>query len=94
MYKLNQIIVNKKRYSPVGILFLVAANIIRIDNMADTAKRLSLYMITVILGLIFHSMVSIQLIYFLATKKNPFIFLKGMLQVNPKFQIKFDQFKF
>lgn len=70
-----------KRYSPVGILFLVATNIVKIDNMSETAKRLSLYMITVILGLVFHALVTIQFLYFLATRKNPLIFMKGMLQV-------------
>lgn len=67
-------------YSPLGILFLVAANILKIDNMAETAQRLSLYMITVIMGLAFHALVSVQFFYFLATRKNPFVFLKGMLQ--------------
>ena len=69
-------------YSPVGILFLVAANILKIDNMAETAERLSLYMVTVILGLTFHALVTMQVVYFLFVRKNPFNFLKGMLQVN------------
>lgn len=68
-------------YSPVGILFLVATNIVKIDNMAETAKRLSLYMVTVILGLIVHALFTIQMLYFLATRKNPLVFMKGMLQV-------------
>lgn len=67
-------------YSPVGILFLVAANILKIDNMAETAERLSLYMVTVIMGLAFHALVSMQVAYFLIVRKNPFNFLKGMLQ--------------
>ncbi len=62
-------------------MFLVATNIVKIDNMAETAKRLSLYMITVILGLIVHALFTIQMLYFLATRKNPLIFMKGMLQV-------------
>jgi len=67
-------------YSPFGILCLVAANIIKIENMADTAKRLSFYMITVIIGLAIHALITIQLCYFVVTRKNPFRFLKGMLQ--------------
>lgn len=67
-------------YAPVGILFLVSTNIMKIDNMAETASRLSIYMITVIIGLIIHSMITFQLLYFFITRKNPFRFLKGMLQ--------------
>lgn len=67
-------------YSPFGILCLVSSNIIKIDDMAKTASRLSIYMATVILGLIIHSMFTIQLLYFAITRKNPFKFLKGMLQ--------------
>lgn len=67
-------------YSPVGILFLVAANILKIDNMAETAQRLSLYMVTVIMGLAFHALVSMQVCYFIIVRKNPFVYLKGMLQ--------------
>jgi solute carrier family 1 (high affinity glutamate transporter) protein 2 len=67
-------------YSPFGIMCLVAGNIIKIENMGETAKRLSIYMITVIIGLIIHSMITVQTLYFLATRKNPFKFLKGMLQ--------------
>jgi Na+/H+-dicarboxylate symporter len=64
----------------VGILFLVAGNIIKIDNMSETAKRLSVYMITVIIGLVIHCLITVQLIYFVTTRKNPFKFLRGMLQ--------------
>ena len=72
----------------MGILFLVAANILKIDNMKETAERLSLYMITVILGLSFHALISMNMVYFLIVRKNPFIFLKGMLQVINKLNIK------
>jgi solute carrier family 1 (high affinity glutamate transporter) protein 2 len=67
-------------YSPFGILCLVAGNIIKIENMAETAQRLSIYMITVIIGLIIHALFTVQMLYFLTTRKNPFKFLKGMLQ--------------
>lgn len=67
-------------YSPFGILCLVAGNIMKIENMAETAKRLSIYMLTVIIGLIIHAMFTIQFIYFITTRKNPLKFLKGMLQ--------------
>lgn len=67
-------------YSPFGILCLVAGNIMKIENMSDTAKRLSIYMFTVILGLVIHALFTMQVLYFVLTRKNPFKFLKGMLQ--------------
>ena len=48
--------------------------------MTETAKRLSIYMITVIIGLIIHCLITVQTIYFVTTRKNPFKFLRGMLQ--------------
>jgi solute carrier family 1 (glial high affinity glutamate transporter), member 2 len=39
-----------------------------------------MYMLTVIIGLMIHALISIQLLYFFITRKNPFTFLKGMLQ--------------
>jgi len=48
--------------------------------MQETAERLSLYMFTVIVGLAFHALITMNLIYFIIVRKNPFVFLKGMLQ--------------
>ena len=48
--------------------------------MAETAKRLSVYMITVITGLTIHCLFTVQMIYFVTTRKNPFKYLRGMLQ--------------
>lgn len=83
-YSLNELIMKIIAiimwYSPVGILFLVAGNIIKIENMAETARRLSLYMATVIIGLVIHLCITVQSIYFVTTRKNPFRFFKGMLQ--------------
>jgi Na+/serine symporter len=69
------------RYAPFGILFLVTGKILEIDDMGHTARKLGLYMITVILGLLLHCMVTLCGLYFIITRKNPYKFYYGCLQV-------------
>jgi solute carrier family 1 (high affinity glutamate transporter) protein 2 len=51
-----------------------------IANISKTLSQLGLYMVTVIAGLAIHAVITLPLIYFLVTKKNPGTFFKGMLQ--------------
>uniref|UniRef100_A0A1I7YQX8 Amino acid transporter n=1 Tax=Steinernema glaseri TaxID=37863 RepID=A0A1I7YQX8_9BILA len=67
-------------YSPVGIASLIAAKILGIANLAETAKMLGIYMLTVIIGLAVHLFVTIPLIYFAISRKNPYKFMQGLLQ--------------
>nr|CAD7256438.1 unnamed protein product [Timema shepardi] len=67
-------------YSPFGILCLIAGKIMSIENLATTAQQLGLYMITVILGLMIHAIITLPGIYFFFTRKNPAVFFQGMLQ--------------
>ncbi|KAI0209105.1 Excitatory amino acid transporter 2 [Lamellibrachia satsuma] len=67
-------------YSPVGIMFLIAGKIMSIENLANTATQLGLYMFTVILGLLVHCCGTLTVMYFAITRKNPLVFLKGILQ--------------
>ncbi|CAG2066600.1 unnamed protein product [Timema podura] len=68
------------KYSPFGILCLIAGKIMSIENLATTAQQLGLYMITVILGLMIHAIITLPGIYFFFTRKNPAVFFQGMLQ--------------
>ena len=67
-------------YTPIGIASLISAKIMGIQNLGQTIQSLSLYMLTVIAGLIIHLFGTISLVYFVATRKNPYRFLKGLLQ--------------
>ncbi|XP_069696625.1 excitatory amino acid transporter-like isoform X1 [Periplaneta americana] len=67
-------------YSPFGILCLVAGKIMSIENLAATAQQLGLYMITVILGLLVHALITLPAIFYLFTRKNPAVFFRGILQ--------------
>lgn len=67
-------------YSPFGIMCLIAGKIMSITNLAATAQMLGLYMITVILGLLIHGVITLPTIYWLLTRQNPAVFFKGMMQ--------------
>ncbi|XP_054272055.1 excitatory amino acid transporter-like [Macrosteles quadrilineatus] len=67
-------------YAPFGIMCLIAGKIMGIDNLASTAKQLGMYMVTVIIGLLIHAVITLPVIYFMLTRKNPATFFRGMLQ--------------
>lgn len=67
-------------YSPIGIMCLIMGKILEIHNLAETARMLAMYMFTVLLGLAIHALITLPLLYFVLTKKNPFTFMRGLLQ--------------
>ncbi|CAF0984124.1 unnamed protein product [Didymodactylos carnosus] len=67
-------------YSPIGIMFLVAGKILEIDDLAKLAKSLGMYAVTVLVGLAIHALITLPLIFLVITRKNPFLFYKGVLQ--------------
>lgn len=68
------------RYSPFGIMCLIAEKIISLPDLAKTAEQLGMYMLTVITGLVIHTFCTLFLLYFVITRKNPFVFFRGILQ--------------
>ncbi|XP_060763628.1 solute carrier family 1 member 3a isoform X2 [Neoarius graeffei] len=67
-------------YAPVGILFLIAGKILEMEDLSAMGGALGLYTITVIMGLFIHATLVLPTIYFLVTRKNPFVFIGGLLQ--------------
>uniref|UniRef100_A0A4W5NEN3 Amino acid transporter n=1 Tax=Hucho hucho TaxID=62062 RepID=A0A4W5NEN3_9TELE len=66
-------------YMPVGILFLIAAKIIEVEDW-EIFRKMGMYMVTVLSGLAIHSTVFLPLIYFVIVRKNPYTFALGMNQ--------------
>lgn len=66
-------------YMPVGILFLIAAKIIEVEDW-EIFRKMGLYMVTVLSGLAIHATVCLPLIFFIIVRKNPFTFTLGMAQ--------------
>ncbi|CAK9819317.1 Excitatory amino acid transporter 2 [Anthophora plagiata] len=67
-------------YSPFGIMCLIAGKIMSINNLAATAQMLGLYMLTVILGLLIHAIITLPAIFWFLTRQNPAVFFRGMMQ--------------
>lgn len=67
-------------YSPIGIWSLIAAKFASMNNILGTFESLGLYMVTVISGLLIHSLIVLPLIYFVTTRRNPLLYVKGIVQ--------------
>lgn len=66
------------RLAPLGVCSLVASRIAGMDNILGTLEKLTFYMLTVICGLFIHSLITLPLVFFLVTRKNPYSFMKGL----------------
>lgn len=69
------------RTSPIGVLFLVTSKLLEIEDIGAIAGQLSLYFVTVLLGLFIHGLGTLSLIFFICTKKLPFKMMGKMTQV-------------
>ncbi|EMP33575.1 Excitatory amino acid transporter 5 [Chelonia mydas] len=68
------------RYFPFGIVFLIAGKILEMDDPTAIGKKLGFYAITVVCGLVVHGLFILPMMYFFITKKNPIVFIRGILQ--------------
>ncbi|XP_037105290.1 excitatory amino acid transporter 5 isoform X4 [Syngnathus acus] len=67
-------------YFPFGIIFLVAGKILDMQDPSTLGRKLGWYGVTVLAGLFVHGLLLLPLFYFLLTGKNPFTFIRGLLQ--------------
>lgn len=68
------------RYSPVGIIFLIASKLVEMEDLGTMFEQLAYYMVTVLSGLFIHAFIVLPIIYFVFTRKNPFTFMAGMIK--------------
>ncbi|XP_028937496.1 excitatory amino acid transporter 5 [Ornithorhynchus anatinus] len=67
-------------YFPFGIVFLIAGKILEMDDPSAIGRKLGFYAVTVVCGLMVHGLLLLPTVYFLITKKNPIVFIRGILQ--------------
>uniref|UniRef100_A0A3Q2PM66 Amino acid transporter n=1 Tax=Fundulus heteroclitus TaxID=8078 RepID=A0A3Q2PM66_FUNHE len=67
-------------YFPFGIVFLVAGKILDMHDPAHLGEKLGMYFITVLAGLFVHGLILLPLFYYFFTRKNPFAYIRGLLQ--------------
>ncbi|XP_066560216.1 neutral amino acid transporter B(0) [Amia ocellicauda] len=65
-------------YAPFGIMFLVAAKIVEMEDVATLFASLGKYILCCVLGHVVHGLIVLPLIYFAITRKNPMTFLWGI----------------
>nr|KAF6383658.1 solute carrier family 1 member 7 [Pipistrellus kuhlii] len=67
-------------YFPFGIVFLIAGKILEMDDPTAVGQKLGFYAVTVVCGLVVHGLLILPLLYFSITRKNPLVFIRGVLQ--------------
>ncbi|XP_063003437.1 excitatory amino acid transporter 5-like [Elgaria multicarinata webbii] len=67
-------------YFPFGIVFLIAGKILEMEDPYVIGKKLGLYAMTVVTGLAIHGLFFLPALFVLITRKNPFSFIRGILQ--------------
>ena len=69
-----------ERFSPIGISSIIAGKLAAMDDIKGTIGSLGMYITTVTVACIFHSLVTLPLIYFIMVRKNPFLLLSRVLK--------------
>ncbi|KAK6032803.1 excitatory amino acid transporter 1 family protein [Ostertagia ostertagi] len=67
-------------YSPLGITFLIASQIVGMKDPGKELQRLMGYMITVLIGLFIHGFVMLPILMITLARRNPIKYVYGMAQ--------------
>lgn len=58
-----------------AVASIIAAKILSIENLLEVFSQLASYILCVLLGLVFHQLVMLPVIYFIFLRKQPYTFL-------------------
>lgn len=64
----------------MGVLFLVAAKITEMQSLDEVVAQLGMYFLTVLIGLFIHGFIVLPLLYFVITRKNPYVYISNLAQ--------------
>ena len=57
---------------------MIAARIAEMDDIWLSMQNLGMLVVTVTVGLLIHTLIVLPLIFFAVTRKNPYVFMKGL----------------
>lgn len=57
---------------------MIAARLAEMEDVWLSMQKLGMFIATVSIGLIIHTMVVLPIVYFAVTRKNPYVFIKGL----------------
>lgn len=66
--------------SPIGIYFLILGKMLETNDLLKLLDSLSFYTMTVIGGILIHACIVLPTIYWVFTRQNPFVIIRGMSQ--------------
>ncbi|XP_024876531.1 excitatory amino acid transporter 1-like isoform X2 [Temnothorax curvispinosus] len=66
--------------SPLGVLSLVASKITEMKSLEEIVGQLGMYFLTVLVALLIHGFLVLPGMYFLLTKKNPYVYISHMAE--------------
>jgi len=64
--------------APVGVFFLIAGEVLKMDDLTLVLLSLGWYFLTVMMGLLIHGLIVLPLLYFLLVRELPFKFILNM----------------
>lgn len=64
--------------SGVGMCSIITGKLLSIGNLQEILSQLAVFVVCVLLGLAFHQLVMLPLIYFFYIRKNPFAFYSNL----------------
>ncbi|XP_062615329.1 excitatory amino acid transporter 2-like [Saccostrea cucullata] len=66
--------------TPVGVASLIATAILKAHDIENVFSSMGMFVLAHVVGLLFHQLVLIPVIYFIATRKNPLYFFSASLR--------------
>lgn len=66
--------------SPIGVFFLVVAQIVKMKDFSGAAASIGAYFGTVLTGCLLQGFVILPAMYIVSTRKNPYRFISGLSQ--------------
>ncbi|XP_060076947.1 excitatory amino acid transporter 1-like [Ylistrum balloti] len=65
-------------FTPIGLTFLIAVAVVQIDRPSETLQEFAVFISAVVFCFLLHGFGTVSILYFIVTRKNPYVFLRNM----------------